>query len=289
MAERKTTVVVASAVLVSAVLVAGAVVWSGDRVATALQQEATVDVAAEVNRALAERGLSPEAIDATLEEAIFAFVKKSAMEGGRPQANGARRDAELAQVIDDFAPVDPALDHIRGNPDAPVSLVVYTDLECPYCQRFHPFTKQALNAFPNDVNVVYRHFPLSFHNPVAEEEAMLAECVAELAGNEAFWGYIDGVFRYTASNGRGIGDADMDRIFTEIGVDRAAAEKCAREEAQRLAERIERDKQSGIRAGVTGTPATAVVDNRKDEAVLIKGARPDAVRSTLLRLLEKQS
>lgn len=68
-----------------------------------------------------------------------------------------------------------------------------------------------------------------------------------------------------------------------------AAEKCAREEAQRLAERIERDKQSGIRAGVTGTPATAVVDNRKDEAVLIKGARPDAVRSTLLRLLEKQS
>ncbi len=95
-------------------------------------------------------------------------------------------------IADGFVPVSEA-DHIRGNAEASVVLVEYSDYECPYCRSFHPSMVQAMEEYGDQVAWVYRHFPLGFH-ATAMPSAIAAECVADEAGNDAFWAFSDAAF-----------------------------------------------------------------------------------------------
>ena len=91
-------------------------------------------------------------------------------------------------------------DHLRGNKNAKVVLVEYSDYECPFCKRFHDTMNQAMKEYGNKIAWVYRHYPLSFHaNAQMESEA--AECVSDVAGQDKFWAYTDLVYSKTASTG----------------------------------------------------------------------------------------
>lgn len=85
-------------------------------------------------------------------------------------------------------------DHVRGSTDAPVALIEYSDLECPFCRAFHPYAKQILQKYEGRVVWAYRHFPLETIHPSARPLAEGSECVAELAGEDKFWEYVDYVF-----------------------------------------------------------------------------------------------
>ena len=87
-------------------------------------------------------------------------------------------------------------DYILGNPNAPVKIVEFSDLECPFCKRFHATLQQVMNEYGKDGRVawVYRHLPLESIHPQARPLAEGSECVAELGGNDAFWEYADLVF-----------------------------------------------------------------------------------------------
>lgn len=85
-------------------------------------------------------------------------------------------------------------DHIRGNPNAAITIVEYSDFECPFCSRFHPTVKQALVDYGDQVRWVYRHFPLAQIHPNAIPSAEASECVAEQKGNEGFWEFVDAMF-----------------------------------------------------------------------------------------------
>lgn len=87
-------------------------------------------------------------------------------------------------------------DHIRGNKDARIKLVEYSDFECPFCQRFHPTMQQVMDKYGDQVAWVYRHFPLSFH-PEAQKAAEASECVAANGGD--FWDYADTLFSVAGS------------------------------------------------------------------------------------------
>lgn len=91
------------------------------------------------------------------------------------------------------APVT-ADDHIIGDINSPVILIEYSDLECPFCQRFHPTMEQVMTEYEGQVAWVYRHFPLDGLHPNARKAAEASECVASIAGNNAFWEYLSALF-----------------------------------------------------------------------------------------------
>ena len=168
--------------------------------------------------------------------------------------------------------VSSARDHIYGNPNAPISLIEYSDFECPYCKRFHVIPKQIVEAYKGKVNWVYRHFPLGFHNPGAQKQAEASECANELGGNDAFWQYTDAIYARTKSNGQGFPVTELTPLATEIGLDGEQFRQCLDNGKQ--AGRVKEDSIEGARIGVTGTPATILLHNQTGETRVKTGAQP---------------
>ena len=80
------------------------------------------------------------------------------------------------QIIQGLLDDDP----VKGNPDATVTIVEFSDFQCPFCKRFHPTARKIVETYQGKVNWVYRHFPLNFHNPGAQKEAEASECANAL-------------------------------------------------------------------------------------------------------------
>lgn len=161
-------------------------------------------------------------------------------------------------------------DHIRGNKDADIVLVEYSDFECPFCARFHPTMLQIMKEYGNKVAWVYRDFPLSFHAN-AEKEAEASECIAEIGGNDAFWKYTDAIFERTTSNGTGFALDKLAPLAKELGINVAKFKQCL--DSGKYAKAIQEEMAGGTAAGVNGTPGTIIIakNGKKD---LIGGALP---------------
>ncbi|MBI2642665.1 MAG: DsbA family protein [Candidatus Wildermuthbacteria bacterium] len=159
-------------------------------------------------------------------------------------------------------------DHIRGNPNAEITLVEFSDLECPFCKAFHPTAQQALDEYGDKIRWVYKHFPLDNIHPKADKEAEAAECAGELGGNDKFWEYVDRVFEATPSN-NGLDPVLLPQMAQDLGLDRTKFEACLN--SGKYASRVEADYQQGLKAGVTGTPGSFL------NGVPVRGAVPYAV------------
>src|SRR3990167_9400150 len=98
---------------------------------------------------------------------------------GAPAAAGAPQQAAKKPEVTDK-------DWYKGNKNAKVVMVEYSDLECPFCKSFHPTMQQVMKDYGDKVKWVYRHYPLNFHAN-AQKEAEATECAGKLAGNDGFW------------------------------------------------------------------------------------------------------
>lgn len=167
-------------------------------------------------------------------------------------------------------------DHIRGNKDAEVVFIEYSDYECPYCNKFHPTMIQVMENYGDQVAWVYRHFPLSFHQH-AQILGEASECVAAYAGNDAFWTFSDDLYASMAD--KSIYDADGATVSDETilskavaaGANRADIEKCLNE--SEMTNKVKNQAAAGGQAGITGTPGTVIV-SEKGGYELIPGALP---------------
>lgn len=171
---------------------------------------------------------------------------------------------------DDIDPIT-SDDFVRGNRDARIALIEYSDLECPFCKRFHPTAQQLINEYPNDVMWVYRHFPLDELHSKARAEALAAECAGNLGGEKAFWSYIDKIYEVTPAN-NGLDLSQLPAFAQQIGLNQSAFNKCF--DAEELASKVEADYQSGIKAGVRGTPGNIILDLKNQKIQVIPGAVP---------------
>lgn len=170
-------------------------------------------------------------------------------------------------------------DHILGDRDALISIIEYSDFECPFCKRFSPTPKQAIEANPGEVNHVFRHFPLGFHDPLATQQALASECVADLGGNEKFWQYHDRIFETTESN-IGMEASELTALAKEVGVNVNEFQACL--DSEKFLAEVQADMKSGADAGVTGTPGNIIRNNKTGEVRFLPGAYPiEAVQAAI--------
>ncbi len=218
-----------------------------------------------------------------IELGIQNYIKK------QQQAQVAARAAEERQANEKAKKVrrvSASRDHVYGNPNAPVSLIEYSDFECPFCKRFHATANEIVDAYGGKVNWVYRHFPLSMHNPGAQKEAEASECVAQLGGNDAFWKFANAIYARTKSNGNGFPLDQLVPLGKEIGLDEKQLKECI--DAAKYASRVQEDLDEGIQVGITGTPANFLLRNDTGEVILKVGAQPsDAIKPDIDKLLRK--
>lgn len=172
-------------------------------------------------------------------------------------------------------PVD-GNDHIRGDKNAKVTLVEYSDFECPYCKVFHPTMQQVMKDYAGRVRWVYRDFPLDAIHPRARPAANAAECVAALSGNDAFWAYADKLF---AGAPAALADDQLKATAISLGIDGVKFSDCYSN--KKYENNVNADAKDGQAGGITGTPGTIVIDAKGNQS-LIPGALPyESVKQTI--------
>ncbi|HEY4159863.1 MAG TPA: DsbA family protein, partial [Polyangiaceae bacterium] len=140
-------------------------------------------------------------------------------------------------------------DPVWGSARAPVTIVEFSDLQCPFCSRVHP-TLQALERKygPNQLRIVFKHNPLPFH-PNARPAAKVADAVLRQGGSRAFFDFLDLAF----SEQNKLGDAALSDWVRRVGLDPAIV--IPRAELHDTADKIERDIALAGKVGANGTPA----------------------------------
>ena len=167
-------------------------------------------------------------------------------------------------------------DHIRGNKDAKITIIVYSDIQCPYCARFHPTMQQVMTDYSDSVRWVYRHFPLSFH-PEALPSANAAECASEQG---KFWEYLD----ILVENQGSLGKDYYAQVAADLKLNTTQWQDCF--DSSKYQDKIEAQAQAGSAAGVSGTPGSFVIDE-DGNAIPIKGALPyDSVKAAIDSVLK---
>lgn len=211
-----------------------------------------------------------------IEAGIQRFVQKQRAAQARGPDEKARKN---------IRPVSVERDHIFGNPDAEISLIEYSDFECPYCKHFHSTAKRTVETYAGKINWVYRHFPLSFHNPGAQKQAEASECAAELGGNSVFWKYSDAIYQRTRSNGKGFPIVQLLPLAVELGLDEKSFKSCL--DSGRHRPRVQEDIDNGTRVGIRGTPGTILINNKTGATKFVGGAVPfDRLKADIKGLLK---
>lgn len=179
---------------------------------------------------------------------------------GQPTDPTADPTAQPTQPSNPPKAVDAKAEYVLGPVDAKVTLIEYSDFECPYCLKQFDTTKQIVKAFPKDVRIVFRHFPLSFH-PEAQKAAEASEC----AGQQGkFWEMHDIIFE--ANRAKKMGVDTWKQAAKDLKLDSGKFDKCL--DSGEMAAKVASDQNEGSGAGVGGTPATFV------NGELVEGALP---------------
>jgi len=232
-----TSIMIPAAIVIAGIFIAGAILWSGSRApapapGTPAAQLKKGTIAAEIGldkKKFAEC-LSSRRYQSMIQTEIEAGIKNGiqgtpysvviAKNGAMLEINGAQSADGVKQVIDlalsgnavtvnssntgkllTEDPVTPK-DHIFGNPNADVKIITHSDLECPFCKRFHATMEDIMKQYEPEGKVawVFRHFPLTNLHDKAPLEAEASECANELGGNTKFWEYINLLEKITPAN-----------------------------------------------------------------------------------------
>lgn len=138
-----------------------------------------------------------------------------------------------------------------GNKNAKVTIYEFSDFQCPYCQRFFTGAYEQIKKDYIDTGkakLVYRHFPLSFHNN-AEISGRASECASRQG---KFWEYHDVLFKNGQPDGTGLDAASLKKYATQLGIGNSKFNQCL--DNNETASAVKADMDSGIAAGVSGTP-----------------------------------
>ncbi|MEK7166341.1 MAG: DsbA family protein [Patescibacteria group bacterium] len=186
--------------------------------------------------------------------------------------------AQPQQPTKGIASVDD--DPVLGDKNAPVTIIEFSDYECPFCKRhFEDTFPQLVKEYVDKgkVKIVYRDFPLSFHDPMATKEAVAANCAKEQGGDKKYFEFHDEIFKRTTSNGNGLNDDKIQTIAKDLGLNTGKFTSCLSNKA--MEDEVKKDIADGSAAGASGTPSFIVGKSSSDGKIdgdLVVGAQPFA-------------
>jgi len=165
---------------------------------------------------------------------------------------------------------------VKGSPDAPVTVVEFSDFQCPFCSRFFEQTLPLIEENYIDtgkIKFVYKDLPLDNLHPNARAAHIAAECADE---EGKFWEYHDVLFEKQAE-WRSLVSSDLDitlsQFAVDLGMQAASFESCM--ESQDIADEVNQDTLEAARYGTTGTP-TFFIGTEEDGFIKLVGAQPYA-------------
>ncbi|MGH7174858.1 MAG: DsbA family protein [Minisyncoccia bacterium] len=165
-----------------------------------------------------------------------------------------------------------AQDHIYGNPAAPVKIIEYADFDCEYCKQFDTTMRSVMAEFgaSGEVAWIFRDFPITELHPNASHAAEAAECVAQVAGNDAYWRFSAALFA-----GQPVDPSDYLSLAKAAGADPTAVGTCEENGSSTVDAIIDADSANARAIGAQGTPSS-VLEAPGAPPVVINGAWPYA-------------
>ncbi len=191
-------------------------------------------------------------------------------EGGKPTA---------------VTPVTPS-DHIIGNPEAPVRIVLYSDIDSEHSKAFQATLAQLMSQYASGGKVawVYRHFPLTTVHANSLRHALAAECAASLGAPDAFWRFID-LLNVGAPGSAEFDPKNYGGVITQLGIPEESFNVCLT--SGRFAGRVRADTHNALEAGAEGAPYTVILIQGQ-EPISINGALPyAALKEVVDRAIQK--
>lgn len=164
-------------------------------------------------------------------------------------------------------------DPFKGPEDAPVTVIEFSDFQCPYCRRVQPTLQQLFAEYEGKIKIVYRDFPLRQAHPQAQKAAEAAQCAAE---QEQFWPYHDKLFVVSS-----LQVEELKQYAKELGLDTERFNTCL--DSDKYVAEIEKDLQDGVKAGVSATPSFFI------NGIPLSGAAPYEQFKTLVDNALEQS
>ena len=168
-----------------------------------------------------------------------------------------------------FRPVSIKSDHIYGSELAPVSVILYSDFDCPYCRNLRTSLKRLVNESEGKVNWVFRHFPLDGNIPDTQIQAEASECAAKINGNNGFWALANALF-ITPRRTKPSTQTIINRAAKMALLDEAVLNKCIK--MGQFINNVSEDKIEAKTLGFTGTPGLIFIHNKSGNKTIKQGA-----------------
>lgn len=175
--------------------------------------------------------------------------------------------------------------YIDGSPNARFTIIEYSDLECPFCKRHHQngTIAKLIENYPDDVNHIFRHFPLISLHPDAQKLAEAAECAGSEKWSEWFYTFIDKIFTSIRDHSKQYGWLS---IAEDLGYDMSIFTSCVENGTYTDTVNAQVVEGQGL-FDVQGTPGNVLVDSETGKFVLIPGAHPyEVFEKELTKFLE---
>ncbi len=146
--------------------------------------------------------------------------------------------------------IEAGINPMRGEKSAKVEIVTFSDYQCPFCGRGESVVAEIAKAYPKDVKIAFRNFPLEMHK-YAEKAAEASECAME---QQKFWEYHDLLFaKQEEWSGSKDANVEFKKYAKSLKLDSAKFDSCL--DTNKYSEEIKKDLADGETAGVNGTPA----------------------------------
>lgn len=160
----------------------------------------------------------------------------------------------------------------KGPSDAKVTIIEFSDFQCPYCKKAEPTLKQIFDEYGSNVRLVFRDFPLSFHQ-YAQKASEASECAYEQG---KYWEYHDVLYEKQDA----LDVASLKQYAKDLGLDSAKFDSCL--DSGKYASEVQKDFQDGQAAGVSGTPSFFILDENGNVVENIVGAQPFSAFKTVI-------